>query len=176
MKSVRLSLFVLLIAVAISAIAQPNQPPQTEAQKSFSAMKALAGTWEGHVTTTPADPEVQGKLVKVTLRVTSSGNALMHEIQIPGREDDPITMFYLDGDRLTLTHYCDAGNRPRMTGELSPDGKSLDFKFLDISGTLKYHMHHSTINFVDADHHTEDWTFMVGDEPVIAHLDLQRVK
>ena len=64
-------------------------------------MKTLAGTWEGVITTTPADPQVQGKPVKVILRVTSSGNVVMHEINIPGREDDPITMFYLDGDRLT---------------------------------------------------------------------------
>lgn len=176
MKSVRFTLFVLSIALSIGAIAQSNSQPQTDAQKSFGAMKTLAGTWEGRLTTTPPDPEVQGKPIKVTLRVTSSGNAVMHEIQIPGRQDDPITMFYLDGDRLTLTHYCDAGNRPRMAGKLADDGKTLDFKFLDISGEMKYHMHHSLITLGDADHHSEDWTFMVADKPVIAHMELQRVK
>ena len=176
MKSVRLTLIVLLIALSTGARAQSNSQPDSEAQKSFGAMKTLAGSWEGKITTTPADPEVQGKPVKVTLRVTSSGNAVMHEITIPGRQDDPITMFYLDGDRLTLTHYCDAGNRPRMAGKLTPDGKSINFEFLDISGEMKYHMHHSLINLGDAEHHSEDWTFMVGDRPVIAHMELQRVK
>ena len=99
----------------------------------------------------------------------------MHEITIPGREDDPITMFYLDGDRLMLTHYCDAGNRPSMVAHLLPDGK-LDFKFVSISGEMKYHMHHSLIDPIDADRHTEDWTFMMGDKPVIAHFDLRRKK
>jgi len=176
MRLSRLTIVVLFVALSIAAMAQSNPQHQTDAQKSFSAMKTLAGSWEGKVTTTPPDPEVQGKPIKVTLRVTSSGNAVMHEIQIPGRDDDPITMFYLDGDRLTLTHYCDAGNRPRMTAQLASDGKTLDFKFLDISGEMKYHMHHSLITLGDADHHSEDWTFMVGDKPVIAHMELQRVK
>jgi hypothetical protein len=181
MKSVRLSfrlcltLSLFLIVVA-STVAQNNTPkaPPTEAQMSFEKMKSLAGVWEGKLTTTPPTPEVQDKVARVTLRVTSSGNALMHELQIPGREDDPITMFYLDGDRLTLTHYCDAGNRPRMTGKLGVDGKTLDFKFLDISGEMEYHMHHSRFTLVDATHHEEEWTFMMADKPVLVHFDLHR--
>jgi len=172
MKTLLLTLF-LFTTVAFAQSDKPKAPP-TEAQKSFDTMKTLAGTWEGKLTTTPPAPEVQDKIAHVTLRVTSSGNAVMHEIQIPGREDDPVTMFYLDGDRLTLTHYCDAGNRPRMTGKLSPDGKTLNLDFLDISGDMKFHMHHSVITAIDANHHTEDWTFMVGDRPVIAHMDLTR--
>lgn len=173
MKSLLLTLFLIASAAAFAQTEAPKAPP-TDAQKSFDTMKTLAGTWEGKLTTTPPAPEVQDKIARVSLRVTSSGNAVMHEITIPGREDNPITMFYLDGDRLTLTHYCDAGNRPRMTGKLGADGKTLDFTFLDISGEMKYHMHHSTITAIDANHHTEDWTFMVGDKPVIAHFDLTR--
>ena len=142
MKSLFLTLF-LFTTVAFAQSAP--KAPATDAQLSFAKMKSLAGTWEGKLTTTPPAPEVQDKIARVTLRVTSTGNAVMHEITIPGREDDPITMFYLDGDRLTLTHYCDAGNRPRMTGKLAADGKTLDFTFLDISGEMKYHMHHSVI-------------------------------
>ena len=76
-----------------------------------------------------------------------------------------------------LTHYCDAGNRPRMTGKMSPDGKTVEFEFLDVAGTTKYgHMHHSVFTVLDANHHTEDWTFMQGEKPVLAHFDLQRTK
>ncbi len=28
--------------------------------------------------------------------------------------ENMITMFHMDGDRLLMTHYCGAGNQPRM--------------------------------------------------------------
>ena len=171
MKAVRLMLIFTLLSTAAFA--------QTEAQKTFDKLKALSGAWEGKVTTdlkvaTPLDNEP----THVTLRTTSRGNALMHEMTSAGSPDDPITMFYLDEDRVLLTHYCDAGNRPRMEGKLSPDGKTLEFTFLDVAGSnLHEHMHHAKFTFIDADHHTEDWTFMLpGDKPLHAHFDLKRVK
>jgi hypothetical protein len=115
--------------------------------------------------------------------VTSRGNALVHEMGEAGKQDDPtkydhpVTMFYLDNDRLVLTHYCDAGNRPRMAARTSPDGKTLEFDFLDVAGNTQYgHMEHAVFTFIDANHHTEDWTFkMKGDKLMHAHMDLQRV-
>src|SRR5436305_6040211 len=172
MKTLRLMLSVVLMSLSATAFAQ------SDAQKSFDKLKALAGTWEGKVSTVPPQAEIEGKLMQVTLRVTSMGNALLHEMTGGGRPDDPITMLYLDEDRLLLTHYCDAGNRPRMAAKVSPDGKSVEFDFLDIAGSTKYgHMHHAVFTFVDATHHTEDWTFMLkGDKHVNAHFDLQRTK
>src|ERR1700733_12236309 len=105
MKFHRLVVSVVLLSVSTVAFAQ------SDAQKSFDKLKTLAGSWEGHVITVPPAPEVEGKLAQVSLRVTSMGNAFMHEMKVEGRPDDPITMLYLDQHRLLLTHYCDAGNR-----------------------------------------------------------------
>jgi hypothetical protein len=164
----------LFVLLSLSRIAFA----QTDAQKPFDQLKALAGTWEGPVTTTPKQPEIEGKTMHVALRVTSMGNTLMHEMTSIGQADDPITMLYLDGGRLLLTHYCDAGNRPRMTGKAAPDGKSVEFDFLDVAGSTQYgHMHHAAFTFIDPDHHTEDWTFMLpGDKPVHAHVELRRMQ
>lgn len=172
MRSVKFLLSIVLLSLSTLASAQ------SDAQKSFDQIKTLAGSWDGTVKTDPPTSEVDGKHAQVTLRVTSMGNALMHEMRIEGRPDDPITMLYLDSDRLLLTHYCDAGNRPRMTGKASPDGKNVEFELLDIAGGTQYgHMHRTAFNYIDANHHTEDWSFMMpGDKMVRAHLDLQRTK
>jgi hypothetical protein len=165
-------LAIVLLIPPLTALAQ------SDGQKSFAQMKTLAGTWDGRVTTVPLHPEMEGSSGQVIFRVTSMGNALLHEMKAPGRPDDPITMLYLDGDRLLLTHYCDAGNRPRMVAKMSPNGKSVGFDFLDMAGSAEYgHMQSAVFTFIDADHHTEDWTFMEpGDKPLHAHLDLRRAR
>jgi hypothetical protein len=184
-KSLRTTVSILALA-SLSAIAfaqsdaMPNMKsePKSEAQNSFDQLKTLAGSWDGRVTTIPPDPDMEGKVVHASLRVTSMGNALMHEMTGAGRPDDPITMIYLDNDRLLLTHYCDAGNRPRMTGKMSPDEKTLEFAFLDVAGSTQYgHMDHAAFNVIDANHHSEDWYYMAPDNKLMhAHMELQRTK
>jgi hypothetical protein len=171
MEWLRIMLPLVLFAWSAAAFAQ------VDAQKSFDSLKTLAGSWQGTLTTTPKQADVDGKQAQITLRVTSMGNALAHEAHIDTRSDHPLTVFYMDDGRLTLTHYCDAGNRPRMVAKPSGDGKTVEFEFLDVAGSTEYgHMHHSVITMIDANHHIEDWTFMVGDKPVLAHFDLKRVQ
>ena len=196
MKSLRFVLSVVLMSLATVAFAQsdahkmaePKAPaPKSEAQTSFDAMKTLAGDWEGPVKTDmPVEAKVDITPLHVSMRVTSRGNVLVHEFQEAGtpldptKYDHPVTMLYVDvdTDRLTLVHYCDAGNRPRMTGKISPDGKTVEFDFLDVAGGTEHgHMHHVVFTTIDANHHTEDWTFMMPkDNHVQAHFDLQRAK
>jgi hypothetical protein len=164
MKSLRFLLSAALIGLSTLAFAQ------SDAQKSFTQLKSLAGSWEG---------TMDGKPMQVSLRVTSMGNALIHEMKMTGRPDDPITMLYVDGDRLLLTHYCDAGNRPRMTATMTADGKTVDFHFLDVADFNSKqggYMQHAVFTTLDANHHTEDWTFLAQGKPINAHIDLQRTK
>jgi hypothetical protein len=184
-------LFIGVMSLTTVAFAQHDahkaaeQAAPPEAQKSFETMKSLAGNWEGPVTIEPPQPDMSDdKPVHVSLRVTSRGNALVHEMQEAGtpldaaKYDHPVTMIYMDTGRLTLIHYCDAGNRPRMFARPSADGKSVEFDFSDISGSTNYgHMHHSVFTLIDANHHIEDWTYMMpGDKPVHAHFELKRTE
>ena len=185
MKSLLFVLSAVLMSLSAVVFAQSDAQksslaPVPEAQKSFATMKSLAGEWEGPVTV-PEMPEMAGgKPMHASLRVTSRGHVLVHEFQEAGtpldatKYDHPVTMLYLDGDQLTLVHYSDAGTRPRMTGKMSPDGKTVEFEFKDISGSVEHHMHHSVFTIIDANHHTEDWTFMMKDKPIHAHFDLHR--
>ena len=187
MKAALLSAALMLVATVLVAQSagdkSVDKPVASDAQKSFTLLKSLAGSWQASVTTDPPLANMgNGTHTQVTMRVTSRGNALVHEIHQPDKPDDPtkydhpVTMLYLDGDRLFLTHYCDAGNRPRMAARTSPDGKTVEFDFVDLSGGTEHgHMHHAVFTVVDANHHTEDWTYMMsGDKPLKAHLDLKR--
>jgi hypothetical protein len=187
MKSLRFVLPVVLLSLSTMALAQSDvsktDATKADAKKSFDQLKTLAGTWDAVVTVNPPMPEMEtGKPSQVTLRVTSRGNALVHEMKEvdtpddPTKYDHPVTMLYLDGDRLILTHYCDAGNRPRMAARTSADGKTVEFDFLDVAGSTKYgHMYHAVFTIGDANHHTEDWTYMMpGDKPIHAHFELKR--
>jgi hypothetical protein len=182
----------LLVVVTTPVFAQEMQHPMpkaapSEAQQTFTEFKALAGEWEGAVTVNPLMPGMKGQPIKplhVTMRVTSRGNTVTHEFQEAGtpldptKYDHPVTMFYVDDDKFSLVHYCDAGNRPHMVARKSADGKQIDFDFVDLSGSNQHgHMAHATFTMVDADHHVEEWTYMMpGDKPMHARMELTRTK
>lgn len=189
MKSMRVLLPVVLSLVTFS-FAQSDikmaadKPAPSEAQKTFDQMKTLAGEWEGNATMNPPMEGTSDAKLHLTMRVTSRGNAIVHEMQEAGtpldatKYDHPVTMFYLDNNHINLVHYCDAGNRPHMVARQSPDGKTVDFDFVDMSGGNQFgHMDHAVFTFIDANHHSEDWTYMMpGDKPMHAHMDLTREK
>ncbi len=187
----RIVLPVVLLTLSTVAFAQsdahkmdaPKTPaPKSDAQVSFDTIKALAGDWDGVVDVKDV-PQMSGVKLHLSMRVTSRGNVLVHEFQIAGtpldaaKYDHPVTMLYVDdADRLTLIHYCDAGNRPRMLGKMSPDGKRLEFEFTELSGSNKSgHMAHAVFTIIDQNHHSEEWTFILpGDKPMRARMELQR--
>lgn len=195
MRFLRFTLPAVVLLLSSAALAQSDAhehpasetaAPASEAQKSFDTIKTLAGTWNAKLTLDPPMPNLPNKGLpgQVSMRVTSRGNALVHEMYSlgvpddPTRYDHPVTMVYLDSDRLNLVHYCDAGNRPHMVARTSPDGKQVEFDLVDVSGGTKHgHMHHAVFTVIDENHHTEDWTYMMpGDKPMHAHFDLQRAK
>ena len=181
MRSLPLVLCIGLLSLCGLGFAQNSTPGReaipanSDAQISFAALKSLAGTWIGRVTTDPPNPEIDGP-IQVTMRVASRGNVLVHEIA-PGGVPEP-TMIYVDGDRLTLVHYCEAGNRPRMVARKSPDQKTVEFDFVDISGsTTPAYLKHFVFTIINGDHHSEDWTFMLpGNTLMHAHFDLKLAK
>ena len=154
------TLFVLLTASLVLA--------ESDARKSFDLLKGMEGNWAGK--------DSQGQSLQVTFRMTAGGSALLSEIHAHGPED-MITMFHMDGDRLLMTHYCGAGNQPRMK-VISADAKSVSFEFLDGTniGPNDGHMQHATFTQPDADHHTEDWVFVDHGKEIRQLLTLERVK
>jgi hypothetical protein len=141
---------------------------ETDAHKSFDLLKNMEGKWSGK--------NQQGQPIEVTFRMTAGGSALMSEIHGHGPEN-MITMFHMDGDRLLMTHYCGAGNQPRMK-VISSDAKSVSFEFFDGTniGPGDGHMQHVTFYEPDSDHHTEEWVFLDHGKEMKELFTLERVK
>lgn len=171
----KLAILIILVATAAVVLAQDNPPKsasaQSDAKKAFAKLKTLSGSWQG---------TIMGKSINITIRVTSSGTTLLHEAtaEAGGAPDQEITMFYLEGDRLLATHYCDAGNRSHMEGKLSADGKSVEFDLLDlIGGKQRGFLKRMALTMSDADHHVVGGTFVLPDgKPVEFRGDFQRTK
>ena len=50
---------------------------------------------------------------KVIYRLTGAGSALV-ETDFPDSGHEMVSVYHLDGEDLRLTHYCAAGNQPRL--------------------------------------------------------------
>jgi hypothetical protein len=159
----------VMVVVLSSVLASTRAFAASDAQKSFEQLRGLSGSWEGKTSS--------GQPVEVDYRSTSMGSALMSEIK--NVKEDMITMFNLDGNRLLLTHYCAAGNQPRMLATASSDGKTITFDFLDatnLSSPDAAHMAQVVISILDTNHHTEEWTFADHGKEMKEVFDLWRKK
>jgi hypothetical protein len=143
----------ILAASGASAAAQ-DMHAMGNSNAAFNQLKSLAGTWVGS--------KSQGEPVNVTYEVVSNGSAVMERLQ-PAKEDEMITMYSLEGNRVVVTHYCAMGNQPTMQTEpLSTASGKYDFHFVRVSGTKtadEGHMVGLEVSMPDKNHLTQVWTF-----------------
>jgi len=160
--------FAVAAATLIVVLSASLATAESDAHKTFDTLKGLEGKWVGK--------NSQGQTLEVTFRMTAGGSALMSEIHGHGPEN-MISMIHLDGDRLLLTHYCGAGNQPRMK-VVAADAKSVSFEFFDGTniGPGDGHMQHVTFSQPDADHHVEEWVFLDHGKEMKELFNLERVK
>jgi xanthine/CO dehydrogenase XdhC/CoxF family maturation factor len=128
--------------------------PQAKPASGFDRLKTLVGKWE-------AAAPLGGTLTN-TIRLVSNGTALEETFQ-SSEADQMVTLYTADGNRLAMTHYCAAGNQPRMaTQAVTADQKEFDFSFAGTTNLMSSnsgHMHHLVIQMADQDHFTEQWTW-----------------
>jgi len=175
MRTLMPTLLIFLLAPAAVVFAQDNPPKsageQSDAKKALAKLKTLTGSWQGTIMSIP---------INFTIRAVSSGTAILHEgdTSEAGPPKHEITMFYVEGDRLLATHYCDAGNRARWEGKMSPDGKAIEFTFLDVAGSTRGgYLKDMAFTVVDADHHIVGFTFVMPDgKPIQLRGEFQRTK
>ncbi len=163
---------VLLLAFSIPLAAGP--PNGEAARTAYERFTRLAGTWRSTST--------KGWTEEAVFTLAGKGSTVMETSRfVDTPNDSMMTAFYLDGDRLMLTHYCEAKNQPRMVAsEISEDGRKIRFTFLDATNLKSPgagHMHNAEFHLVDDDHMTSRWSwFQDGKETWMEEITSERVK
>jgi len=144
----------LLIASLMTG-ALVHAAPKTEHSNdaaAFARLKMLVGEWE-------ADTKM-GK-AHLSYELIAGGTTLV-EKESAEKMPAMLTVYHLDGDRLMLTHYCMAGNQPRMQARaFDAESGVLEFQFLDATNLPAGagHMHNAKFRFVDSNHLATEWAF-----------------
>jgi hypothetical protein len=170
--SIGVGLAALGFLVAVPVFGEDKAAP--DAKAAFAKMKTLAGEWssngEGHGGADHAP--------KVIYKVTAAGSALM-ESQFPGSDHEMVSIYHLDGDNLLMTHYCAAGNQPRMKYDPKAS-KPGEFVFAFDGGTnfdpaKDMHIHNLNVIFHDDKHVDESWdAFVKGKKAMTSKFALTR--
>lgn len=169
-----------LIATVLPAIAAPKtktpaniDTAMNDAQRTFESFKALAGDWRGE--------DAKGAPVLVTYETLAGGHSVVEKFTHTGHGENAamLTVYHLDGDSLRLTHYCMAGNEPRMRAE-SYSANSVKFELVDVTGLDspdEGHMHMAEFVFDGKDSFSTAWTFREnGVDQFTEDVRLERVK
>jgi hypothetical protein len=142
----------LLLAGATAYAAGPKSETMSAAE-AFSRLKTLAGDWEA--TTQMGHAHLNIELI--------AGGTSIVERETGEKMPEMMTVYYVDGDRLLLTHYCMAGNQPRMQARsFNPESGELEFQFLDATNLATPgagHMHNAKFRIADHDHLVTEWEF-----------------
>jgi hypothetical protein len=160
---IRLLAGTIVLLMITSSLWAAEVSNSTDSKAAFAQLKSLAGNWESKA------PD--GSKSHAQYEVVSGGSAVVEHFESDtlGAANAMVTVYYLDGDHLRLTHYCMAQNQPRMQAESFDRATGeLRFAFLDatgLSGPEAGHMHNVTFRFVDADHFAADWQFFEGGKP-----------
>jgi hypothetical protein len=113
-----------VVAVVVMVAAAPARNVASEkspADAAFERLKSLVGTWET-VEKASQRPGV------ATYTLTGGGKVV---IEIMG---GMATAYHLDNGTLMMTHYCGAGNQPRMRAKtITSDGRLVAFEMFDIT-------------------------------------------
>ena len=146
-----------------------DNPPAVKS--SFEAIKGLSGTWE--------TKDEKGQTVVGSVFAVTAGGSAVREIMFPGTDHEMTNMYHMDGDALVATHYCAAGNQPRMRCERAAGGVYA-FTFADVTNLKSAdteHMAELRLVMVDKDHLRQEWqSFKDGKKTEHVTFELTRKK
>ncbi|MBK5258282.1 MAG: hypothetical protein JJE51_01695 [Thermoanaerobaculia bacterium] len=168
---------ILVMAAVLTSTSIPLEaavPSGASARLAYSTLAKLAGSWRSTST--------KGWTEEASYVIGGKGSVVMEISRfVDTPKDSMMTAFYLDGERLLLTHFCEAKNQPRLHAtEISEDGRRIRFTFLDATNLKSPgagHMHDAEFHLIDDDHMTSRWSwFQDGTEKWMEEITSERVK
>jgi hypothetical protein len=110
--------------------------------------------------------------------LTGNGSAVVEDLEIDGTVV-MTSVYHLDGHELRLTHYCGAGNQPRLkASQVDEQSGLLRFSFVDITN-LKTpdsgHVHAVELRLHSAQNVTLTFTFVGGGRESYERIELTRL-
>jgi hypothetical protein len=155
----RLALPTLLL-LTMPALAADSAVVASPAAAAFERLKTLVGQWNGETS--------MGKF-HLSYELLSGGHVLLEKESSDSLHGTMVTTYYLNGDRLELTHHCELGNVPHMVArKIDLTSGEITFEFADaanLPSDQSEHMHDATIKIVDADHLNSSWTMFENAKP-----------
>lgn len=147
---------VLMAGLTLGTQVHADESSAVTAKSALERLKTMAGTWEG---------QTGGEAGTVVFRVTGGGTAVS-ETMFPGSPHEMMSVYFVEGDDLVLTHYCAMGNQPKMKLDLSAS-KPEELRFVFAGGTNvhagKPHVHEGRIVF-KGDQYDAAWAPFVDDK------------
>jgi len=125
-----------------------------EPRAAFEQMKALTGQWQGSVST----PD--GPAATVVYELTANGSAVTEKL-FPGTSHEMLSVYFMDGNDLVLTHYCAMANQPRMKlVKTAANPTTLTFDFVggtNLDAAKDTHIHSGVVRILAAGRMEADW-------------------
>jgi hypothetical protein len=132
-----LATLVVMVFTASSRMAAAEKSPS---EAALERLKSLVGTWEG-VEKGSQRPST------ATYTLTGGGKVLL---EVMG---GMATAYHLDNGTLVMTHFCGAGNQPRMRAKtIGKDGRHIAFEMYDITNHSNKDSYYSSaldVRFLD---------------------------
>lgn len=177
MSTFRILLTTIAIALPLCGLvsAEEKSAPSTTKSTPLDKLKSLSGDWD-----VKAMDEHHGMHGGTTTFKTTAGGSTVQETLFGGSDHEMLTMYYMDGDKLALTHYCVLSNRPVMREQKQSDPKKLVLACTNEDNAKilnDTHMHQVTYTFVDADHVKSEWVlYKDGKQDGVHTFELSRKK
>src|SRR5215469_13042105 len=161
---------VLAFALMAAAAGPVSARPASAAAAAFEQLRSLSGDWDGQ--------DQGGAVVHSSFRMVAGDTTVLETLK-HGDMQEMLTLYSLDGDSIALQHYCPTNNQPRMRATPAA-GKVVTQLVFEFQGAGNLpdsdtgHQNKLILEFVDANHITERWTWRAKGKDTVTVFPMAR--